>query len=124
MTREAITVGIAGGWDKRRALLNPNSATYSIEKTILDPEFWQALGKAKGWGGDLWTVETLLCFHCGVSIKVQPPRETGCNHVHFPEDCQKCWNAARTWRQHKSAYLEMMDNGVENADAYLTALLQ
>ena len=47
--REAIEKAIEGGWDKTRALFNPNNASYSMEKVYLDPEFWQALGKSIGW---------------------------------------------------------------------------
>lgn len=31
-----------------------------------------------------------VCNHCGVSIYYQPPKETECNHVYYPEACQHC----------------------------------
>jgi hypothetical protein len=31
-----------------------------------------------------------VCDHCGVNIFIQPPKESGCNHVHYPEACDVC----------------------------------
>lgn len=47
--KEAIQKAIEGGWDKKRALFNPNDASYSMEKMYCDPLFWVALGKSLGW---------------------------------------------------------------------------
>ena len=30
------------------------------------------------------------CDHCGWDISIQPPKESGCNHVHYPEACRIC----------------------------------
>ena len=30
------------------------------------------------------------CDHCGWDISIQPPKESGCNHVHYPEACIIC----------------------------------
>ena len=30
------------------------------------------------------------CEHCGVDTFTQPPRESGCNHAHYPEACDIC----------------------------------
>ncbi len=31
-----------------------------------------------------------ICDHCGVDTAIQPQRESGCNHVHYPEACEIC----------------------------------
>ncbi len=36
---------------------------------------------------DLWKD---VCLHCGVSVHYQPPKDSGCNHVHYPEACPVC----------------------------------
>ena len=38
------------------------------------------------------------CKHCGVSIWIQPPKESGCNHVHYPEACEVCNDVAEKKR--------------------------
>jgi hypothetical protein len=46
-----IEKAIAGGWDKKRALYNPNDiSSYVMEKMWLDPIAWQAVGRVEGWG--------------------------------------------------------------------------
>ena len=30
------------------------------------------------------------CEHCGWNTSIQPPKSTGCNHVHYPEACDVC----------------------------------
>lgn len=39
--------------------------------------------------------EMPICNHCNVSIHIQPPRESGCNHAHYPEACERCARQAR-----------------------------
>lgn len=31
-----------------------------------------------------------ICPHCGIDKEIQPSRESGCNHVHYPEFCEIC----------------------------------
>ena len=50
MKKDIIDVAIKGGWDKKRALFNPNDASYSMEKMWLDSEFWKGIAKESGWG--------------------------------------------------------------------------
>lgn len=32
----------------------------------------------------------MKCQHCGYDTCIQPPKETGCNHVYYPEACEVC----------------------------------
>ena len=41
-----------------------------------------------------------ICLHCGVDTAYQPKRETGCNHVHYPEACTICSNKLKDWQYH------------------------
>ena len=31
-----------------------------------------------------------ICEHCGINQAIQPSKESGCNHVHYPEACEVC----------------------------------
>lgn len=44
---EAIKRAIEGGWKPKRVVLD--QITMRHEEILLDPLFWQALGKAEGW---------------------------------------------------------------------------
>lgn len=35
-----------------------------------------------------------VCLHCGVDVRIQPPKESGCNHAHYPEACRECSDKA------------------------------
>lgn len=30
------------------------------------------------------------CKHCGYDISVEPPRDTNCSHIYYPESCAVC----------------------------------
>lgn len=38
---------------------------------------------------------SVVCNHCGYDIRIQPPKNTGCNHVYYPEHCITCSIVAR-----------------------------
>lgn len=75
------------------------------EEIVCDPLFWQALGRACGWGGEITTTKTgkeygeRFCLHCSISTQIQPPKETGCNHIHYPEYCTVCEKKNITWQK-------------------------
>ena len=55
---EAIQKAVKGGYDGERSTITLASTfdtegkdffAHSIHKALLDPEFWKALGKARGW---------------------------------------------------------------------------
>lgn len=41
---EILNKAVQGGW----------SRTNTYSQAVIDPLFWQALGKACGWNGDFW----------------------------------------------------------------------
>lgn len=73
----AIKRAIEGGWNmqtayitvERRQLENgiDELAQLSIHKVLLDPLFWQCLGKSLGWGsgGHNWDTAGTTCDYCG-----------------------------------------------------------
>lgn len=59
---EAIKLAIENGWDENRAKVSKldlrdgyegmGTSMFSTDKAMLDPLFWQTLGKALGYSGD------------------------------------------------------------------------
>lgn len=51
--QQLIKAAIEGGWRKEDIgkKLVKTEATLVLEKALLDPKFWQAVGKVEGWGG-------------------------------------------------------------------------
>ena len=51
--QEAITKAIEGGWQLHDYKKNPvdtlHEAMFKVNDALLDPLFWQALGKEMGW---------------------------------------------------------------------------
>jgi hypothetical protein len=43
-----------------------------------------------------------ICLHCGVDTTIQPPKDSGCNHVHYPEECEMCNKKNEDYRLHSS----------------------
>jgi hypothetical protein len=86
-----------------------------VSATFLDPLFWQSLGKALGWGQPIDKREhewgKRICLHCGVDTAYQPPKESGCNHAHYPEACSVCSRNATTWRQHWHRFIDHLAEG-------------
>jgi hypothetical protein len=48
---QAIQKAIEGGWDKEKIVSPMNSPSANFARAMLDPLFWQSLGKALGWRG-------------------------------------------------------------------------
>ena len=53
------------------------------------------------------------CEHCGWDTAYQPPRESGCNHVHYPEACETCNDREELTRPNitisKKEYKELLE---------------
>lgn len=57
---QAIDKALEGGWRPKRVIVgNHNESGYRSEEIVLDPDFWQGLGKALGWGS------AVACIKCG-----------------------------------------------------------
>ncbi len=48
-----IKTAIQGGYDYHNVIMPMHSGQANFERVILDPPFWQALGKACGWDDKL-----------------------------------------------------------------------
>ena len=70
-------------------------AQASIKDVIFSHEFAQAF-----WGGKKELHKDYICLHCGTDTAYQPPSDSGCNHVHYPEDCDVCSKKIQDWRYH------------------------
>lgn len=111
-----IKKAIEGGYDFKKATGEFSAKLYKddlwknvepfLSDIFLDPEFWKCLGKRLEWGQKLYRTETgeewgkRFCLHCGVDCAYQPPKESGCNHVHYPEACSVCSKKSITWKEH------------------------
>ena len=43
---------------------------------------------------------SMVCPHCGYDINYQPPKKAKCNHVHYPENCEICYQKSLNWADH------------------------
>lgn len=43
---------------------------------------------------------SMMCPHCKTDIHYQPPKELNCNHIHYPESCEVCYQKSLNWRDH------------------------
>lgn len=115
MTQDAIKLAIEKGGYHDHVFVIENGQVLSKEhngkfKVLLDPAFWQALGKALQW-------EDCRCEgQCG---SVYPEYVNGCVR------CGKSVRADRFYIFHARHYLEaLLTEGQSKADEYLTSLLQ
>lgn len=53
---QAITKAIEGGWNKESIVQPMDTGPANLAKAILDPSFWQSLGKAMGWNKLYYTI--------------------------------------------------------------------
>lgn len=141
--KHIIEKAIEGGWrEKMRKIVMEKSycmlfaerlSTYPTmiyyAEFILDPLFWQALGKSLGWGKETYHTNTgkewgeRFCNHCGISVDIQPSRESGCNHVHYPESCDICLKNSKTWKEQARQFFDLLlSNG--NTSAYWESLIK
>lgn len=61
-----------------------------------------------------------VCFHCGVDPRIQPPKESGCNHVHYPEDCDVCGVLDIGWEHYTQEILNLLQqNKQQEAEDYI-----
>jgi len=124
---QAITEAITAGWHPFSAVkLNGKEWTahevivnyYHQPTYLLDPSFWQALAKARGWGKQPYHTTTgkpwgkRICNHCGTDCDIQPKRETGCRHDHFPEACDVCTKNVADWDDQWHRFIDHLAEGL------------
>lgn len=113
----AIEKAIEGGYDHDKQFLLDVMETRNDTMFLLDPSFWQALGKSLGWGRQPYRTETggefgkRICLHCEVDCTIQPPKESGCNHVHYPEACEVCRRNTLTWKEQMHRFIDHLIQG-------------
>ncbi len=120
---EAIKLAIEkGGMD--RGIYN------NKEYLVLQPGFWQALGKGLGWGQDIYKTESgqewgkRICLHCNTDVEYQPKMESGCNHAHYPEACEVCSAKTITWKQQALRFFELKLTGGDEQKFWAELLTQ
>ena len=91
------------------------------ESVFLDLLFWQALGKARGWDQIGYDIRTMICTHCDTDIRYQPKKETGCNHVHWPEACKQCSALTLTSPQVWHHFIDHLAKG-KDAESFFASL--
>lgn len=129
--QDAIKQAIDGGYKWSRIKLHFIDGSFWLitsegnliilnEQILLDPLFWAALGKVRGWGQEIYKTDTgeewgqRTCLHCGVGTDYQPPLDSGCNHVHYPEACKHCSDKGKKWQYHADDWFKVkMSNGSE-----------
>lgn len=124
-----IERAIEGGWKKRwvflgitdtghemlarfESMATIGKVTYSfgVASILLDPTFWQAVGRVEGWGVSTIN-ESRMCLHCGVSNFIQPPFDSGCNHAYYPEACDVCSKKSTTWKDYMHRMIQALIDG-------------
>lgn len=103
--KKVIEIATMNGWkDPYRV-----SHTYCLEDIMLYHKYYSVIFDhdfAKAfWGNKKPLYEfgdygKKICLHCGVDIDIQPPLDSGCNHVYYPENCDVCMGKTVSWRHH------------------------
>lgn len=91
--KEIIELAIKGGWDYSCKFAwnedNPEEDRVLVDEagTILDPTFWQALGKAKGWKSA--DIGEDICFMCGAAKDDKVECEYSSKHRYAKDESLK-----------------------------------
>jgi hypothetical protein len=99
--KAVLMKAIDNGWDKH---WHYNS--YCTEVSVRKKMYYMVIFShsfAKAFWGEAecpWDIESKKCKHCGYDIGIQPRKETGCDHVHYPENCDICSAKAMGWEEH------------------------
>lgn len=130
--QEAIRRAIEGGWDRstaERIADNPYANTTDNTTTILneckmfmDSLFWQALGKACGWGTEMVLIdepgrpkEWCFYYHCPVCGEIIANEEDGCDNM-----CSTDNPLVESWLHTAKEFHEInLTNGFEKAVEWL-----
>ena len=106
--KEAILKAIEGGWNRRTATLD---MTIINEVVLLDPLFWQAPGKAMGWGEH-------TCLVCGYGTKMT--RIIACDEERHKEGT--IYELTSQWRWYWHRFTDHLAEG-KDPDSFFQALL-
>ena len=87
-----------------------HSEPNDIEKLLLDTKAWQAVGKVEGWGKEP-TDDEGNCLQCGTDKDIQPSKESGCNHVHYPEFCEVCCDKVASYSDRMHYMIDALAEG-------------
>jgi len=103
---EAIKKAIEGGYNKRPSGYDDDKYRMRV---ILDPLFWQALGKALGWGIEF---ADMVCCICGTHCFRNGDR----NRTHFME------RPIYLWQHYAHQYFDLVLTG-RDTDKFWKELL-
>lgn len=115
---------IAGGWRNGFLLSNPQADVKTLlreyksfpapwQEIVLDPSFWQCLGKALGWN-------KYVCEHCGGDFN--PPETRHENHATCLRlgKCLGVWTG--DWDKHAKYFYNLILTG-DDTKAFWAAVL-
>jgi len=118
----AIKKSIEGGysWEQRKNALDTIKATSDI---LLDPLFWQALGKQQGWGRDYFHEDDGKTYwdfdyHCPLCGAIETNTEDGC-----PEDCRYDVAEIISWQYEWHNFIDHIAQG-GNIDEFFNNLIK
>lgn len=75
---QAIKYAIEGGYNQNNLYPSMKRNYIEINEALLDPKFWQALGKSRGWKNHRNDSDSLRCTVCGRAIEYQINEENEC----------------------------------------------
>ncbi len=111
-----IKIAIEGGWKDKYAFDNVGRILHNEEfdRILLDPLFFQALGKACGWAGR-------ICFDCGGDMSCTKTEVEGL------WTCLKCNSISGRigWKHNAHTFYEInLTEGLDPAISYLVNLVK
>jgi hypothetical protein len=97
---------------------------FSYHQILLDPLFWQCLGKALGWGGERVLIdekghpkEWMFDEHCDKCGEIIVDQEEGC-----PDRCESDNAPIPSWLYHWHRFIDHLAEG-KNAEEFFSNLL-
>lgn len=108
-------------WSEERYAVNYTNAAHAL--VFLDPAFWQALGKARGWGTEMTLIdepghpkEWLYYAYCTKCHEEIIDQEDGCANCCDVDDAYM-----EAWVMHWHRFIDHIAGGA-NAESFFKAL--
>lgn len=81
------------------------------------------LAKIRWWGLGAINIDG-ICRHCNIDANIQPPKESECTHVHYPEDCEVCsWRSLGTRGHARMITEQYLSGGMLAVDSHVQRIL-
>ena len=99
--KNAIQKAIEGGYEKERYYFDENGNWDYVEDLyLLDPLFWQCLGKAMGWKDE-------VCGRCGGYLQ---ENKSVVNNARLCGENSDCWDSGLTIETYKYHWHNFIDH--------------